>query len=159
MIPVSEKLIFMLEEQTAHEIGNNLQYRMVSSWAETKGLKNIAGYFSKQADGEADHAKWLMDLLKDANVPLAIPTIEKRVSEFASCEVIAQLYIETEAETTNRLESIAKVSDGEYNIGVQNLMQKMLAEQLEEEGSSDKFANLVKLANGSPIMLDLAMAE
>ena len=158
MIPISEKLIFMLRDQVAHEIGNKLQYLIVKSWAETQGLNNIAKYFGTQAEGEESHADILMNLLKDANSPLVIPTIEARQSEFADAEAVIRVYSETESDTTDRLEAISRVSDTEYNIGVQSVMQTLLLEQTEEEGSVDRLQRALQACGGNVAMLNLSMA-
>jgi len=155
MIPISEKLVSMLNSQVAHEIRNELTYRQISSWAHNRAMKGIASYFSSQADGEHSHADMIMGLLRDANVQLAIPTIEQPPSQFESCEMIASLYTGTEASTTDALEAISRQSDAEYDIAVQSVMQELLREQAEEEGQTERFANAVSLANGNLILLDL----
>ena len=157
MKPISDTLVTMLNRQIAHETGNELLYRHIASYAHTLGLKGIESYFSSQADGERDHAGWLRDLLNNANIQIAVPAIPEKPNKFSSCEEIAALYIEAEASTTDALEAISRQSDAEYDIAVQSLMQKMLEEQTEEEGSADRFALLVQLSGGDMIKLDLAM--
>ena len=157
MKPISDTLSTMLNHQIAHEMGNELLYRQIASYAHNLGLKGIEGYFSSQADGERDHASWIRDILHDANIQIAVPIVPSKPSVFSSCDEIAQLYVETEAATTDALEMISKQADSEYDIGVQDLMQKMLREQTEEEGSADRFLALAQLAQGDMIKLDLAM--
>jgi ferritin len=157
MIPISDTLIPILQRQVAHELRNELVYRSVASWAATKWLKGIQAYFSSQADGEAGHAKIIMGLLADANEPLAIPNIENIPSGFTSCEQIASLYIETEAATTAVLETLYFAAESDKAVGVSNIIQGMLTEQIEEEGSGDRFLNAVDLAGGNLLLLDLAL--
>jgi len=157
MIPISDTLIPILQKQVSHELRNELVYRSVASWAATKWLKGIQSYFSEQADGEAGHAKIIMGLLADANEPLAIPNIENIPSGFTSCEQIASLYVETEAATTAVLETLYFAAEADRAVGISNVIQPMLTEQLEEEGSSDRFTKLVDMAGGNLLLLDLAL--
>lgn len=157
MKPVGEQLASMLNAQIAHEIGNELLYRQIASYAHTMGLSGVSKYFSGQADDEAEHARWIIEFLNKANAQVAIPAVAARQSAFASCEEVAALYVETEAATTDALEAIARQADAEYDIGVQDLMQKMLAEQTEEEGAADRFARLVQVCGGDLIKLDLML--
>lgn len=157
MIPISDTLIPMLQAQASHELRNELVYRSIASWAATKWLKGIQSYFSSQADGEASHAKIIMGLLADANEPLAIPNIENIPSGFTSCEQILSLYTETEAATTAVLETLYFAAEAERAVGISNIVQGMLTEQIEEEGSSDRLAQAFDLCGGSLILLDLTL--
>lgn len=159
MIPISEKLTAELNAQIARELGNRLLYKHFASWAHVRGLKNIEKFFSGQADGEMGHAKLISDLLSDGNVQIAIPAIEGKPSTFESCEQIAGLYVEAEGETTEHLESIYFSAEEEKAIGVSNLLQGMLQEQVEEEGLADRFSNLVGIAAGNLILLDVAVGN
>lgn len=157
MIPISDKLAGMLQAQVAHELRNELIYQHVASWAATKRLRGIQKYFSDQADGESGHAKIVMGMLSDANVPLAVPVIAPSPTGFNSCLEIANLFVETESATTDALESIYDVAESDKCYGISNVIQNMLTEQIEEEGSADSFMNLVEISNGNLIELDLAL--
>ena len=159
MVPISDKLSGMLNAQVGREIGNAHLYRQMASWAHVRGLKNIASFFMGEADGEMGHAKLISDFLSEGNAQIIIPAIEAKPSEFSGCEEIGRLYVEAEAATTEFLEEIAHQSDTEYCISVQDLMQRMLAEQNEEEGISDRTQRLIEAAGGNLILLDLAFAK
>ena len=154
---ISEAMANLINKQIAHEYGNKMQYDMISSWAANQWLKGIAAYFKSQADGEGEHASKFESYLLTANVPVKIPTIEGRVSEFANCEAIVRLYQETEAKTTDLINKMQDLSfeDGDY--GTAQFLDWFSGEQVEEEGSAERFANLVKLSNGDLLKLDLML--
>jgi ferritin len=157
MIPISEKLSEMLNEQASRELGNSLLYKHFTSWAHTKGLKHIAAFFKRESEGEVEHHNMILGLLDEGNAPIAIPAIPAKPSSFKDCEEIARLYMEAEAETTEHLEEIYQAAELEKAIGISNLFQGMLQEQIEEEGLADRLSQLVSLANGNLIELDLAI--
>lgn len=155
MIPISDSLAEMLNAQVTREIANKHLYLMFSSWAHVRGLKNIAKFFKGESDGEQGHADLLTGLLNDGNIQISIPSLPVKPSSFSSCEEIARLYEEAEVETTDFLDALYKVAEAEQNIGVSNLLQGMLQEQIEEQGSTERFSSLVKQAGGNLILLDL----
>ena len=155
MIPISDKLASMLNEQIGREIGNSHLYKIFSSWCHIRGLKNIEKFFAGEAEGEMVHAKLISDLLSDGNVQIVIPAIEQKPHEFDSCEKIADLYVSAEAETTEHLEDIYQEAESETAVGVSNLLQSLLQEQIEEEGTADRMARLVSESGGNLLLLDL----
>jgi ferritin len=159
MTVLSEEMSRMLNEQVGREMGNHIFYTMFASWFHVKGLKRLSAFFSGEADGETGHAKLIMALLNDANAQIAIPAIEKKQSDFSDCEEIANLYVEAEAQTTMHLKAIWKQSETDFDIGAQDVLQALLKEQHEEEGSAERFSNLVQASNGDYIKLDLALGE
>ena len=154
---LSDTMANLINSQIAHELGNELQYRMVSSWAANQWLKGIAEYFKSQADGEKEHANKFTEYLLTANVPVQIPAIEKRVTTFTDCEAIAQLYQETEAATTDLIDKMQDLASEEDDYGTAQFLDWFSGEQIEEMGSAERFSNLVKLANGDLLKLDLML--
>lgn len=157
MIPISDKLSEMLQEQLAHELGNKYSYTNMASWAHVRGLKNLEKLFKSQADGEQGHSDLIAGLLNDANVPVVVKTIAERPSSFSDCMAIATEFERVEAQTTDRLDAIYKSAESENAIGVSNLLQGMLQEQIEEMGLSERFKTMVEMANGNLFLLDLML--
>ncbi len=159
MIPISDKLAGMLNAQVTREIANRHLYRMIGSWCHVRGLKNLEKFFVGESEGEQGHANLIMGILDDANIQIAIPELPKKPSEFTSCEMIAEIYRDAEIETTDFLDNLYREAEDEGNIGVSNVLQGLLEEQIEEMGLSERFSNLVNQAAGNLILLDLAFAE
>jgi ferritin len=159
MLPISDKLIGMINAQAGRELGNSLLYRHFSSWCHTKGLPHIEAFFLGESEGEVGHHKLLTGFLDDANAPIAIPAIEAKPSEFTDCMEIGRAYIEAEAATTDHLMELYQVSEGEKNIGLSDLLQSLLREQTEEEGLADRTMNKIMLSNGNLLLLDLSFEK
>ncbi len=157
MIPISEKLSEMLQDQLAHELGNKYSYTNMASWAHVRGLKNIEKLFKSQADGEQGHSELIAGLLNDANIPVVVKTIAERQSTFNDCMAIAEEFERVEAQTTDRLDAIYQAAEGENAVGVSNFLQGMLQEQIEEMGLADRFKTMVEISAGSLFMLDLML--
>lgn len=155
MIPISNKLAGMLNDQVSRETGNSILYIHFASWAHVRGLKHIESFFKGESDGEKGHAVLLSKLLDEGNLQISIPAIPAKPSNFDSCEDIALTYESAEAETTDFLDALYKEAESEGNVGVSNVLQGMLEEQVEEQGLTERFANLAKQANGNLILLDL----
>lgn len=154
---ISDTMAGLINQQISHELGNELQYRMIVSWASNRWLKGVAAYFKEQADGEKEHANKFTDYLLTANVAVQIPAIEKRVTEFPDCESIARLYQETEAATTDLIDKMQDLAFEENDYGTAQFLDWFSGEQIEEMGSATRFAELVKLSNGDLLKLDLML--
>lgn len=159
MISISDNLVAELNAQVGRETGNSFLYRNFASWAHVRGLKNIEKFFLGESDGELGHAKIFKDLLDKANAEIAIPAIEQKPNGFTDCLQIGNLYVEAEAETTDHLQEIYDLCEKQEEIGVSNVLQQMLEEQVEEEGLADVFLNMVNESGGNLILLDLVIGE
>jgi ferritin len=159
MIPVSDRLSDMINQQIGRELGNSFLYEIFASWAHIRGLKNVQKFFLGESSGERDHAALLKKTLDDANIQVAIPNIPQKLSVYVDCESIARAYEDAEAETTDFLDELYKSAESEGNIGVSNVLQGMLEEQIEEQGLTERFKNLVHQANGNLLILDLMFEE
>jgi ferritin len=149
----------MLNAQVTREIANRHLYLMISSWCHVRGLKNIEKFFKGESDGEQGHANIIIGLLDDANVQLSIPELPKKPSEFASCEMIAEVYRDAEVETTDFLDAVYREAEAEGNVGISNAFQALLEEQNEEMGLTERFSNLVNQAAGNLLLLDLMFRD
>lgn len=157
MSVISDKMAQLINEQIAHELANRMQYLMFSNWFANQGLKNLAKFWKGEADGELGHSDKFVAYLAESNTALKVPAIEQKVQTFNGCEDIANIYIEAESDTTAHLKVIWDLTNFEDDAGTGDLMQWYMREQVEEEGNAERFSNLVDLANGDLIKLDLAI--
>jgi ferritin len=161
MIPISDDLARELNLQVTREMTNRNLYLMFASWCHVRGLKNIEKFFKKESDGEWGHANLLMDILSDANVQIDVHVLPVKPDPktFVDCKFIAETYRDAEVETTDFLDALYSSAEKQKNVGVSNLLQGMLQEQVEEQGLTERFYNLVMQANGNLIELDLVLGE
>jgi ferritin len=159
MIPISDDLARELNLQVTRELANKHLYKMISSWCHVRGLRNIEKFFAGESEGEQGHANLLMDLLDDANIQIQIPELPKKPDVFTDCGEISRVYADAETETTDFLDALYALAEKQKNIGVSNLLQSLLQEQVEEMGLTERFGNLVRQANGDLLTLDLMFAQ
>ena len=159
MKPITDSLASLLNAQASRELGNSILYRHFASWAHVRGLKNIAKFFQGESDGELGHAKMLTDLLNDGNVQIAFTDIPQKPYDLRDCKTISELYADAEVETTDHLDDIYRAAEAEGNVGVSNMIQSMLQEQVEEQGLTERFKALVEQANGNLLLLDLMLND
>jgi len=155
MIPISEKLATEVNAQISRELGNSILYAHFASWAHVRGLKNIAKFFKGESDGEKGHAEILTKVLDESNIQIAIPAIPQKPADFADCMAIAEEYERAEVETTDHLDELYQAAESEKCIGLSNVLQSLLEEQLEEQGTTERVKSLFEQAGGNYLLLDL----
>lgn len=151
---ISERLVSALQAQAANELRNRMAYKAMSSWAHVRGLKGIAKYFDDQSDDELGHHNKFLSYLSEANVQIQVPPIPPTVT-YTDCDSIASAYREIEAKTTDELDAIWDVAVADKDWGTQDFLQGLSREQISEIAEAERFANLVMMANGDLIKLDL----
>jgi len=151
---ISETLSSLLQSQVSNEMRNRLAYKAMSSWANVCGLKRIAKYFDDQAEDELGHHNKLLSYLAEANVQIQIPPIPATAT-YQDCESIAKAYLEIEAGTTDEIDAMWDVAVSDKDWGTQDFLQGLSREQVSEMSEAERFANLVMMANGDLIKLDL----
>lgn len=151
---ISERVSALLQSQVANELRNRMAYKAMSSWAHVRGLKGIAKYFEDQANDELLHSDKILGYLNDANVQIQIPSIPFTGS-YQDCESIARAYNEIEAGTTDEIDAIYTLAIEDKDFGTQQFLDWFAGEQVEEMGKAERFVNLVAMANGDLIKLDL----
>lgn len=151
---ISERVSALLQAQVANEIRNRMAYKAMSSWAHVRGLKGIAGYFEGQSNDELAHSDKLLAYLAEANVQIQIPAVPF-TETYQDCESIARAYNEIEAGTTDEIDAIYNLAVEEKDYGTQQFLDWFAGEQISEMAEAERFANLVMMANGDLIKLDL----
>ena len=151
---ISDKLSSLLQTQVSNEMRNRLAYKAMSSWAHIRGLKGIAKYFEDQAEDELGHHNKFLSYLAEANVQIQLPPIPVTES-YMDCESIARAYTEIEARTTDEIDAMWEVAISDKDYGTQDFLQWFSREQVSEMAEAERFVNLVMMANGDLIKLDL----
>jgi ferritin len=136
---ISESLAETLYEQWVHETFNAHIYLFIAGFLKNKGLDNLAKHFSGQYDEELSHAKTIFNLLTDMNVPVKIMEIPPADFSIVSIPDIAKKYLDREVETTESLDAIKQKAIDDGNPIVEEVMRKMIFDQLHEMKESSTF--------------------
>lgn len=143
---LSEQLNSLLNQQVLHEFKNSQIYYQIQSYFENMQLKNIANYFGEQAKHEEEHARMFLKHINDrtgGNVKLE--NIPFDGIDLNSIEDIADMYVLTEEQTTERIEEIYYIANSTRSYIDLSFILKMLNEQVEEEDSANEFALKIKM--------------
>jgi len=138
----------LLNEQVGHEFSAFLQYVAVSTWLDGEALPELAGYFSRQADEERQHALKMIAYLNDTNQKVSIPAIPKPISDFASVEEAIKLAYDQEVRVTDQIKAIYEAAASSHDRLTQNFLQWFLEEQVEEVASMDTLLIITRRAGG-----------
>lgn len=145
---LSETIKNALNNQISHERKNQAIYLQIASYFEDMQLTNISKFFFEQANGENNHAQWLIDHLNNrTGGKVTLQPIEAPNLEINSIKDIANIYVAVEESTTANLETIYQMILDEKSYIDISFMNKMLEEQVEEEDLANKFALQVQLCN------------
>lgn len=156
---LSEKLNEMLNKQILHELKNMMIYHQIQSYFEDMQLKNIAEYFSKQAEQEHEHSQIFMKYVNDRiGGKVKLNTVPFDGIEINSIEDVANFYIKTEEQTTELIEEIYYEASTEESFIDLPILSKMLNEQVEEEDSANEFALKLKMTKDL-VLFDFSIKE
>lgn len=149
---LSPELNAALNEQYAHEIRNMLVYKKIESYFEGIQLKNIAKYFSEQAQHEKEHGdKFLKHINDRAGGSPELLNIEIPNISIISYKTTGVIFLEVEESTTASIEEIYDLAIDQKSYVDLPFLLEMLAEQVEEEDSAQHF--LARINSTADIVL------
>jgi len=138
---LSEELNSALNEQVGKEFSNMLFYIQLESFFENLQLKNLAGYFKKQSEHEAEHARKFISYINSRTGGIYIPSsgISNSGVEIGT-DTLGAMYVEREEDTTESIEALYQLAlDGNSFMDLP-FISSMLSEQVEEEDSANEFS-------------------
>jgi ferritin len=131
---LSQSLNDAFNQQILHEYRNFLVYKKIQNYFEDMQLKNLASYFSKQADDEKSHADKFLNHINDRIGGIAnIGDVQSLPYEIRVIEDVGKIYLVVEEETTKSIESLFDLAfEGKSFVDLP-FIEEMLAEQIKEE--------------------------
>ena len=151
---LSAVLLDLLQEQFRHETANSLRYIARSSYARYRGLEATADFFSREAEGEQEHARVVRSWIEDRNCAvIPEPLTYTDSSSFSSYTDLFVSALLVERGTTERLNTLYFTALGECDGMLAIAVQKLLAEQTEEENLYQTILDRIK-ARGSDAATD-----
>ena len=135
----------VFNQQVIMEYHNQLIYSQIASYFEDLQLKKISEYFRKQSNDEKSHAEKFIAHINDrTGGKVTLSEIPKVPIDMSNVSAIADLYILTEEQTTESIESIYELADEEKSYIDLSFILEMLNEQVSEEDESQEFATKAK---------------
>jgi ferritin len=156
---LSQSMLERLKTQYAHETCNSLRYFQRATFAEFRGLNNIAAFFKKEAEGERGHADIVYKYVNDRNEQLPISGLSFLDPDIGSTSdplLMFNTAMAVEKTTTAMLEAVLEQAraDKDY-LTEQWLLDSsgLLKEQIEEENLYQTILDRIQSMGDSPSLL------
>jgi ferritin len=145
---ISKESLRLLNAQIQHELWNSNIYRFMGSYLKKMGLNNIGDFFYvDQVKEEQSHAQLISDYINDRNeMVLSLPVPEGNL-QINNLNHFADLYLEREQITTEKLSVIAQQALSEGDFMLFDFMREMIAKQRVEEDEALTYKDRAYMAD------------
>jgi len=153
--PIDASLQKMLQDQMNRELANHQLYKQMSFVMEQKGFFGFAGFYKLQAMDENGHHRMFSEYLLDRGI-LPVPSNQAAPKvEGTTPKELASAGLEREKETTKEIWAIRKKADDVGDAATHHWIQRLVAEQIEEEKTfQDMLTRLELIGNDTAALLE-----
>ena len=144
-----------LNRQINHELTAAHAYLAMSNWCAAQNLKGFAGFFSKQAGEEHEHAGKIMKHVLDRGLAPELAAISAPKQQFDSLLEATQLAQSMEQANTIGINKVYEAATAAKDYPAQVLMHWFIQEQVEEEAWAAEMVDRVQGATCAGSFLDL----
>ena len=153
MLP--KKLDKVLNEQVEKEAYAAQLYLSMASWAESKGMAGISGWFYAQHMEEIEHMLKFVKYINERGGHAQIPQVKEPPRKFDNVKHLFEASLEHEQHVTAAINNIVGISLEEKDFTTHNWIQWFVTEQLEEESSVQGILDkLALIGDGNLYMFD-----
>jgi len=152
---IPPKVLTELNRQLNHELSAAHAYLAMSIWCHARNLKGCAGFFSKQADEEREHAGKIMKHVLDRGLAPELAALAAPKQDFGSLLKVVEQAQAMEQANTRGINAVFEAAVSARDYPVQVLMHWFIAEQVEEEAWAAEFVDRVQSATCAGSLLDL----
>lgn len=154
---ISEKIQTAFNEQIKHELDSDYLYLSMAAWFKSNGWDGMSHWMTLQAKEEYGHAMRFYDHINERNGRVTLLGIDKPRSEWASPLQAFQEAYKHEQEITAKINNLVKLSNEQGDYAALSFLNWFVNEQIEEEASTLKGAQMLERAGTSGaglLMLD-----
>jgi ferritin len=152
---IPSKTLTELNRQINCELTAAQAYLAMSVWCASRSLKGFAGFFSKQADEEREHAEKLMKHVQDRGVAPELAAIAAPKQNFKSLLEVVEQAQAMEQANTGGINAVYEAAVANKDYPTQVLMHWFIKEQVEEEAWAAELVDRVRAATCAGSLLDL----
>jgi ferritin len=152
-MPVAQDVIESLNAQLGKELEAHLQYLAISSWFDSEGLPELAGFFARQAAEEHGHAMRFLAYIQDVGGPVVIPALAAPKPSFESAEEAVATSLEAEEDVTARIDAIMDQAIAARDHATQAFLQWFVTEQVEEVSTMGELLQVTRRAGERNLLL------
>jgi len=154
---ISKKMQDAMNEQIKHELESAYLYLSVAAYFHSVGLDGMAQWMRVQTQEEMVHAMKFFDHIRDRDGRVELLALAQPKTEWSSPLAAFQDAYEHEKFITAKINALVKIAAEEADYPASVLLQWFTTEQVEEEASTSKVAQMLERAGDSGtglIMLD-----
>ncbi|MDX2344641.1 MAG: ferritin [Acidimicrobiia bacterium] len=144
-------------DQVNLELTSAHQYLALSAWLETEGLPGMAHWMKMQAGEENEHAMKFYQFLLDRNARVALESLPKPQSDFASVTDVFRAALAAEETVTAAINTLYTKAVEAKDFASYPLLDWFVNEQVEEEATVQQIIDDLERTEGSGhalLMLD-----
>lgn len=159
---ISKKMQDAMNEQIKHELESAYLYLSMAAYFHSLGLDGMAQWMRVQTQEEMAHAMKFFDHLKDRDSRVELFTLSQPKKEWSSSLAAFQEAYEHEKFITSRINDLVKIAAEESDHPASVLLQWFTTEQVEEEASTSRVAQMLERVGDSGtglIMLDRELGK
>jgi ferritin len=156
-IMINEKIQEAFNEQIKHELESAYLYLSVAAYFHSLGLDGMAQWMRVQSQEEMVHAMKFFDHIRERDGTVELHALAEPKRKWASPLEAFQDAYKHEQFITSKINELVKLAREEDDLPAGVLLQWFVTEQVEEEASASKVAQMVERVGDSGhgiLMLD-----
>ena len=152
---IPTKMLTELNRQLNQELTAAHAYHAMSVWCCNRNLKGFAGFFSKQAGEEREHAGKIMKHVLDRGMAPELGAVTAPKQNFKSLLEVVEQAQAMEQSNTRGINAVFEAAVATNDYPAQVLMHWFINEQVEEEAWAAELVDRVRAATCAGSLLDL----
>lgn len=151
-----------LNRQINRELEASYLYLAMANYFEREGLDGFAGWMEAQSDEERDHARRLLDHLRDRGARVELEAIDEPRQDFDSPLAAIRAALEHERAVTGHIDDLYEQARELGDHPAEIMLQWFVDEQVEEEKTFGDLVEKLELAGdagSSLLMMDARLGE
>jgi ferritin len=160
MIP--EKIEQAFSDQIKYELESAYIYLAMAAYFQGQGLDGMARWMHAQVQEETTHAMRFYKHIADRGGRVSLQALAEPPSEYKSALAAFEAAYEHEQFITGRIDTLMKLSREENDFASQGLLQWFVDEQVEEEESTSRVVQQLKVVGEDGrglLMLDRELGQ
>jgi ferritin len=150
---ISDSMTKGLNEQLARELTAHFLYRAIAMDLYEKGYEGFAAWMDTHAGEEYGHAERIISYLRENDVRVILPAIEKPKETWKSVNDAVEAALGHEVYLTKEIHQLHKQADDEGDLATVSMLDWFVTEQVEEEHIVKRLLKRISLAGNSEIGL------
>jgi ferritin len=156
-VALSKTVQDALNEQLKQEFTAAYLYLSMSAYCSASNFEGFAKWLRQQAQEEVGHAMRIYDYLEDRGGRVSLQAIPQPATDFPSILNVFEQARDHERKVTGMINGLYELVNQEKDYASHPFLEWFLTEQIEEEKTSTKIVESLKLAADHPgalLMLD-----